>query len=68
MVILARFCLSLTTSSSIACGHNDREGASVARKCFQGDRNGSLSFDYTVGGLVEPHMDGLYKGNTDNHV
>ena len=31
--------------------------------CYQGDRNGSLSFDYTVGGLVEPHRDGHYKGN-----
>ena len=32
-------------------------------KCFQGDRNGFLSFDYTVDGLVEPHMDGHCKGN-----
>ena len=30
---------------------------------FQGDRNGLLSFDYTVGGLVEPHRDGHCKGN-----
>ena len=45
----------------------DREGESMV--CgYQGDRNGFLSFGYTVGGLVEPHMDGLYKGNTDNHV
>ena len=60
------FCLSLTTSSSIPCGHNDREGASVAHKCYHGDRNRPLSFDYKVGGLFEPHRDGPYKGN--NHI
>ena len=82
MVILARFhctitretigkknfCLSLTTSSSIPCGHNDREGASVTRKCFQGDRNRFLSFDYTVGGLVEPHRDRYCKGNRQSRI
>ena len=57
------FCLSLTTSSSIPCGHNDREGASVARKCFQGDRNGPVSFVYKVGGMAEPHRNGHCKGN-----
>ena len=39
----------------------------MARKCFQGDRNRFLSFDYIVGGLVEPHRDRHYK-ETDNHV
>ena len=76
MVILARFrctitretigtnfCLSLTTSSSIPCGDNDREGASVARKCFQGDRNGPVSFVYKVAGVAEPHRNGHCKGN-----
>ena len=56
-------CLSLTTSSSILCGHSDGEGEIMVCICYQGDRNGPLSFDYTVGGLVEPHRDGHCKGN-----
>ena len=35
----------------------------MARKCFQGDRNETLSFVYRVGGLVEPHRNGHCNGN-----
>ena len=35
----------------------------MARKCFQGDRNGPLPFNYKVGGMAEPHRNGHCKGN-----
>ena len=56
-------CLSLTTSSSIPCEHSDREGESMVFISYQGYRNGPISFNYTVGGLVEPHRDGHCKRN-----
>ena len=40
----------------------------MARKCFQGDRNGPLSFVYRVGGLVESHRNGHCKGNRQSRM
>ena len=51
------YCMILTSSSSIPCGHVDVEGEIMVYSCFQGDSNRPVLFNYCVGRLVEAHRD-----------
>ena len=58
--------MSLTFSTSIACGHAAFNGESTVLKYFQGDRHipHPLAFRHIISGMTEPYRNLIFYANS----